>query len=327
MTMRAIVVSEPGGVDRLELRELPRPRPAARELLVRNFAAGLNRADILQRRGLYPPPAGASEVLGIEFAGEVAELGPGAESWSIGDPVFGIVPGGAYAEYLAIDERLVTRVPEDISFDAAAALPEAAITAWENLVVEGLLCAHEDVLIHAGSSGVGTMAIQIARALGARVFTTARGEAKARRCRELGADRAIDATSEDFEVVVRDETRGRGVDIILDLVGAVHAERNARVLAERGRWLIVGLVGGSKAMVDFGEVLRRRLRLSGNVLRTRSLEDRIAMAARFRDEVVPMVIDRRVVPVLDRVYPFEEVRLAHERMESSLHFGKIVLRF
>jgi tumor protein p53-inducible protein 3 len=324
--MRAVLVRNPGGVDALEIVDLPRPEPGPGQILVRNFATALNRADILQRRGLYPPPPGDSEVLGLEFAGEVALTGPDASLFRRGDRVYGLTGGGGYAEFLVVDERLAVPIPDNLSFDAAAALPEAFYTANESLFHLGRLEADEAVLVHAGSSGVGTAAVQLARARGALVIATVGTDEKASACRALGAARTVNYRNEDFEAVVHDATGGLGVHVILDLIGAKYWEKNLDCLRKGGRLLVIGLLGGSKVSLDLGVILRRRLQVIGTALRTRSLEDKVAITRRFVAGVHPLILSGVVKPVIDRVYPLDEVRSAHERMEANLNTGKIILR-
>jgi putative PIG3 family NAD(P)H quinone oxidoreductase len=324
--MRAVLVKQPGGVEALELCELPQPRPGPREVLVRNFATALNRADLLQRRGLYPPPPGDSEVLGLEFAGEVAECGSDAKLYRRGDRVFGLTGGGGYGEFLCADERLAVPIPDNLSYDAAAAVPEVFYTAHETLFTLGGLAAGQCLLVHAGASGVGTAAIQLARAAGARTFATAGSPEKLRLCVELGAERALNYREGDFAPAVLELTGNRGVDVVLDLVGAKYWEQNLRSLRDGGRLLVVGLLGGAKVTADLWLLLRRRLHVIGSALRGRSLEDKIALTRRFREQVLPLIERGEVRPVIDRVFPLDEVRQAHERMEANLNLGKIVLR-
>jgi putative PIG3 family NAD(P)H quinone oxidoreductase len=330
--MRAIKVRKPGGVEELEIVEVPDPEPGPGQLLVRVFATALNRADILQRRGLYPPPPGESHIPGLEFAGEVARAGPGTGSGAAGagyrrgDRVFGLCGSGGYAELIAIDERLALPIPDVLSYDAAAALPEAFFTAQEALFTLGELGRGQTLLVHAGASGVGTAAIQLGRLHGARVLATAGSREKTAKCRELGADMAIDYLESDFAAVIEGALGCEAVDVVLDLVGAKHWERNLRVLRSGGRLLVVGLLGGARVEVDLGVVLRRRLRIIGTAMRTRSLEDKVAITRRFRDQHLPRFAAGELVPVIDSVFPFEEVQAAHARMEANLNAGKIVLR-
>ena len=323
--MRAVVFDAPGGPEVLRIGELPDPAPGPQDLLVRNFAAGVNRADILQRRGRYPPPPGAPEVLGLEFAGEVVSAGAGVPGFERGDRVFGLVAGGGYAELVAVHHRLALPIPETLSFEGAAALPEAFMTAGENLFELGGLRPGDRVLVHAGASGVGSAAIQLARDAGIDPIATASTPEKRARCVALGASLALDYR-EDFAEAVLAATGGRGVDAVLDLVGGSHLERNLRCLAPGGRLLLVGLVGGARAEADLGAILRKGLRVIGSTLRGKSLEEKAAVAERFRARVLPRVEAGGVKPVLDRVYLIEDVRQAHERMERNESVGKIVLR-
>jgi len=305
--------------------EAPDPRPGPDVLIVRNFAAGLNRADILQRRGLYPPPPGESAILGLEFAGEVLEAGPGARGFARGDPVFGLIGGGGYADLVRVDRRMAVPIPETFSFEKAAAVPEAFIAAGENLFELGGLKAGERVLVQAGGSGVGSAAIQLARDAGAEVFATAGTPEKRAKCLELGASRAFDRRG-DFAGEVGEATAGRGVDLVFDLVGASCWDRNLACLAPGGRLVVVGLVGGSRVEADLSVLLRKRIRVVASTIRGRPPEEKFALTARFRERVLPRLTAGAVKPVLDRVFLFEEVRAAHERMERNENIGKIVLR-
>jgi putative PIG3 family NAD(P)H quinone oxidoreductase len=324
--MRAVIAATPGGPEVLEIVERPVPEARPDELLVRNFAAALNRADILQRRGLYPPPPGASDILGLEFAGEVAEAGATATGFRRGDRVFGIVPGGAYAEFLTIHHRLALPIPDTFSYEKAAATPEAFITAYEGLFTLGRLAAGEWVLVHAGASGVGSAAIQLAAARGIHVVATAGTAEKTAECRRLGAAEAVNHREGDFVAAVARATGGRGADAVFDLVGAKYWEQNLACLREGGRLAVIGLVGGARVTADLGIILRRRLTIAGTALRARSLDDKLEIAGRFAREVLPLLASGRLQPVLDRVFPFEEARAAHERMEANLNTGKIILR-
>lgn len=326
ITMRAVIARKPGGVEVLEIVELEAPRPGPGELLVRCYAAALNRADLLQRRGLYPPPPGDSEVLGLEYAGEVAEVGPGVVRFRRGDPVFGIVGGGAYAELLRVHESLAVPVPDTLSFEKAAALPEAFITAGESLHELAQLQPGENLLVPAAASGVGSAAIQLGCAHGARVVATAGSQEKLELALRLGASSAVSYRQSNLHSVVREGFGGRGADVILDLVGASQWDLHLSLLEEGGRLVVVGLVGGSRVALDLATVLHRRLRMVGTALRNRSLADKAALTARFRERVMPLLLQGAIRPVLDRIYPLEEVREAHARMEANLNLGKIVLR-
>lgn len=324
--MRAVRSIQSSEGERLEVVDAPVPTPGPTQLLVRNFATALNRADLLQRRGLYPPPPGVTDVLGLEFAGEVAERGGEASDYRVGDRVFGLVPGGAYADFLVVDHRVVLPVPDTFSFDAAAACPEAFTTASECLLELGGLAAGQWALIHAGASGVGSAAVQLVRAVGAMSLVTVGSAQKARAALQWGATRAVLYREEDFAQAAAEVTGGVGVDIVLDVIGASYWERNLASLRDGGRLLVVGLLGGPKVTCHLGVVLLRRLQIIGNALRARSLEDRIGITRRFRERVLPLLEGGTVRPIIDRVLPIEEVREAHALMEANANLGKIVLR-
>ena len=324
--MRAIVIAAPGGPEVLEERDIPSPELGRGEVLVRVRATALNRADLLQRRGRYPAPQGTpSDVPGLEYAGVVERVGEGARERRPGDRVMGLVPGGAYAEYVRVHARETVPVPNGLSLEEAAAVPEAFITAWDALFPRLHLAMGERLLIHAVGSGVGTAALQLARAAGATTFGTARSAWKLARAAELGLDVGIDSSREDFSEVVAGRTDGAGVDAILDLVGAEYLEANLRSLALGGRQVVVGTVSGTRAEVDLSTLLRRRLTLVGTVLRARPLEEKIEAARALERHVSPLLADGRVRPVVDRVMPIEEVQAAHRAMEENENFGKIVL--
>jgi NADPH2:quinone reductase len=324
--VKAVVIARPGGPEVLELRDTAMPEPAAGEILVRIRAAGINRADILQRMGQYPaPPGSPANIPGLEFAGEVAALGTGAEAWEVGDRVMGLVPGGGYAEFVAVHEALLMRVPASWSFEDAAAVPEAFMTAHDALISRMLLEPGERLLIHAVGSGVGTAAVQLARAIHARTFGTSRSAAKLERARTLGLEVAIDTSREDFVEVVRRETGGAGVDVILDLVGGPVLAGNVQALARGGRMIVVGLMGGRSAAIDLGAVLNKRLTIVGTVLRARSLEEKIAVTSAFVREVLPLLEGGMIHPLVERSYPLAEAAAAHRHLESNGVFGKLVL--
>ncbi len=323
--MRCVKVKEPGGPDVLEIVDLPEPGPGTGQLLVRNFAAGLNRADLLQRRGLYPPPAGESDILGLEFAGEVAAAGEGVEGFSRGDRVFGLCGGGAYTEFLVVDARLAVSIPSNMSYESAAAAPEAFYTAEDGLFSLGGLKEGQTVLVHAGASGVGTAAIQLAVAAGARVIATAGTAEKAAACEELGAD-GVNYREKDFAEAVAGLTAGEGVDLVLDLVGASYWDRNIASLRSGGRMVLLGLLGGASAEVNLGAVLSKRLSIIGSVMRSRSTEEKAEVTARFRERTLPLLESGELKTVVDSILPLEDVRQAHERMEENLNTGKIILR-
>ena len=328
--MRAVKIVAPGGVEALEVRDdAERPRAVADRVLVRVRAAALNRADLLQRRGLYPAPPGApADIPGLEFAGEVAEVGEEARAWKAGQCVFGITAGGAQAEYVAAPESALALIPEGLNFVEAAAVPEVFITAHDALFTQAGLRTGERVLVHAAGSGVGTAAVQLARAAGAgAVYGTARTPSKLERAREFGLDEDI-AVGDDprlFAEAVRSWSSGAGADVILDLVGASYLTANLDALAVRGRLMLVGTLGGARAEFDFRVAMRKRLRVTGTVLRARSVEEKARAVRRFAREVVPLFARGLLRPVVDSVYPLEEVRAAHARLESNETFGKVVL--
>lgn len=322
--MRAVVLEEYGGPEVLELREVPEPTPGPDELLVGVVATAVNRADLLQRLGLYAGPPMDHEIPGLEFAGRVVERGDRVRDWDIGDPVMGIVGGGAYAERLVVHERQALPVPGSVPLPDAAAIPEVWITAFDALVIQGGLTSGRVALVHAGGSGVGTAAIGIARALGVQVAVTA-STAKVDRCRELGADLVVDYTSEDFVGPVRELTGDHGVDVVLDVVGGDYVDRNLDALAVGGRIVQVGVMGGGSAQVSIGKLLPRRATIVGTVLRARPLEEKIAVSRRFGREVLPLFADGRLAPVIDSRFELARVAEAHQRMADNANVGKILL--
>lgn len=324
--MKAVVITKPGGPEVLQVQEVAAPEPAAGEMLVRVRAAGVNRADLLQRKGQYPAPFGAPATIpGLEYAGEVAALGTGARAWKAGDRVMGLVAGGAYAEFLTTHEAVALRVPAGWGFEQAAAVPEVFITAYDALMRQMLLRAGERLLIQAVGSGVGTAALQLATAIHARTFGTSRSAEKLERARALGLEVAIDTSREDFVEVVRRKTDGEGVDVVLDLVGGPALAGNVQVLARGGRMIVVGLTGGRSAPIDLGAVLSKRLTIIGTVLRARSLDEKIAVTAAFAQDILPLLEAGMVHPVVDRAYPLADAAEAHRRLESNATFGKLVL--
>lgn len=324
--MRAVIVRAPGGPDQLALAEVPPPslEPGCVEIEV--AACALNRADLLQRRGAYPPPPGASEILGLECAGVVRATRGDAGPFRAGDRVMALLAGGGYAERVVVPHGQVLPVPSGMPLERAAAIPEAFLTASEALFQCGELDAGQWVLVHAAAGGVGSAAVQLARAAGARVIACVGSPEKGAWVRGLGADVVVDRRSEDFAAACLEHTEGRGVDVALDFVGAPYAERHLRSLREAGRWVVLGLLGGADARIDLGRVLRRRLRLSGLVMRSRSAADKAAIVARFAARFAPLFEQGALAPQIDRVYPLAEVRDAHERMERNENLGKIVLR-
>ena len=324
-SMRAIVVRELGGPEVLELRSVPAPRPGLGEVRVRVAAAGINRADLLQRRGGYPaPPGWPSDIPGLEFAGVVDEVGPGVEA-APGDRVMGIVGGGGYAELVVVHGRAVVPVPAEMAWAEAGAVPEAFMTAFDALVLQMHVRMGETVLVHAVASGVGTAALQLARAAGARVIGTSRSPAKLVRAAELGLEHGVPSGGGDWPERVLELTGGRGVDVVLDLVGGPYLGGNQRVLASRGRMIVVGVTGGARGELDLRALMAGRGTLTGTVLRARPLEERIALARTFTDHVVPLLAAGRVRPVVDRVFQPEAVAEAHRRLEANETFGKLVI--
>lgn len=324
--MRALVITKPGGPEVLSLEERPVPLPGPGEIRVRVHASALNRADLLQRRGNYPAPPGApADIPGLEYAGEVDAVGEGAGLWAVGNRVMGIVGGGGHAEYVVVHEREAIRVPQNLSWEEAAAIPEVFLTAYDALFRQLDLTMGERLLILAVGSGVGTAALQLASAAGATVIGTSRTAAKLKQAAEMGLEVGVDTSKEDLAEAVNQATYGSGVHAVLDLVGGKLLEASLRVVALRGRVVVVGTTGGSKVEVDLGLLLRRRIHLFGTVLRSRPLEEKIALAREFSNAVLPLISSGRIRPVVDSVFPFDAIRAAHGRMEENASFGKIVL--
>ncbi|CAN5894451.1 NAD(P)H-quinone oxidoreductase [soil metagenome] len=325
--MRAVVITRPGGPEVLELREVARPEPGPHHLLVQVHATAVNRADLLQRAGLYPAPADSpQDIPGLEYAGVVAAVAAGVAHWRAGDRVMGLVGGGSYAEFVTTHEDEAVRIPASLSFEHAAAVPEAFITAHDALFSQMRLARGESVLIHAVGSGVGTAALQLARAAGARVLGTQRSRWKLDRATALGLDVAIDTSVEDFVAVVLRETAGRGVDGVLDLVGGDYVGDDLRALAVRGRILLVGLVAGARHNLDLRLMLRQRASLTGTVLRARSLEEKITATQAFARDVLPLLESGTVVPVVHDVLPLQDAARAHEIVAANTNYGKVVLQ-
>lgn len=328
--MRAVVIVSHGGVEGIEVREVERPTQASADrVLVRVRAAALNRADVLQRRGLYPAPPGAvQDIPGLEFAGEVEQTGSEVRSLSVGQRVFGITAGGAQAEYVLVPESTLVPVPPNLEWAEAAAVPEAFITAHDALFTQAGLEMGERVLVHAAGSGVGLAAIQLARAAGATVFGTSRTAEKLDRARGYGLDEAVAVGNEPtiFAEAVKEWTKGEGVEVVLDLVGGSYLAANLDALGMKGRLMLVGTTGGATATLNFGIVMGKRLRITGTVLRARSTQEKALATSRFAAHVVPLLSREIVRPVIDKVYSMDEVREAHQRMESNESFGKIVLK-
>jgi putative PIG3 family NAD(P)H quinone oxidoreductase len=324
--MRAVVVTEPGDVDVLTWGQVPEPSPGPGEVLLEVAASAVNRADLLQRQGFYPPPPGASDLLGLECSGRVIGLGTGVTTWSVGDEVCALLAGGGYAERVAVPAGQCMPVPAGIDLVTAAALPEVACTVWSNVVQVARLRAGEAFLVHGGASGIGTMAIQVAKALGATpVLCTVGTAAKAGACKELGADVVINYRDEQFPARARDATGGRGVDVILDIIGARYLATNLETLAPDGRLVVIGLQGGSSAELDLGLLLRSRASVSATTLRGRPLEQKAAICAAVTERLWPLVAGGQVRPVVDRVLAMTEVRDAHRLVAESGHVGKVLL--
>jgi putative PIG3 family NAD(P)H quinone oxidoreductase len=323
--VRAVTVDHPGGPEVLRLIEVPDPVARRGEVLIDIAAAAVNHADLVQRRGLYDPPEGAPPWPGLECSGTVAATGEGVSDWQIGDQVCALLAGGGYAERVAVLAGQVLPVPDGIPLVHAAALPEAACTIWSNLFMLAALRPGETILVHGGAGGMGSFAVQLAAHVGARVFTTAGSGEKLERCRALGAEITINYKNEDFVDVVREATGGRGVDVILDNMGAAYLSRNLEALAFNGRLVVIGLQGGRKAEIDLGKLSMKRAAILATTLRHRPAREKAAIVRSVRDHVWPLLIDGRIKPVVDRVLPLAAAAEAHRIMEAGQHIGKIVL--
>jgi putative PIG3 family NAD(P)H quinone oxidoreductase len=323
--MKAIVLNGSGGPEVLTLGEAPRPEPKPDDLLVRVRATALNRADTLQRRGLYPPPPGDSELLGLELAGEVAGWGSAVTGFREGQRVFGLVGGGGYAEYALLDQRMAMPVPDGWSWEQAAAVPEVYFTANETVFVLGGLQRGETLLVHAGGSGVGTAAIQMAHHIGATVYFTAGSPDKIERAMALGAAAGINYKTQDFVEEVQRLTGGKGVDVVEDFLGAAYLAKNMAALKTTGRLVIVATMGGTKCEIDLNLLMRKRLAIFGSVLRARPLEEKRLVTRRFLERWMEPLAQGKLKPIVDSTFPLAQARQAHERMESNLNFGKIIL--
>jgi NADPH2:quinone reductase len=324
-TMRAVRIREPGGPEVLEPCRIPTPIPAAEQVSIRVAAAGVNRPDVLQRRGLYPPPPGASALPGLEVAGTIEAVGEGVDPGLLGREVCALIAGGGYAEHAVAPLAQCLPIPRGLTAREAAGIPETFFTVWTNLFERGRLAANEAVLVHGGGSGIGTTAIQLARARGARVFVTASGPRKCAACVALGAERAIDREREDFRAAIAEATGGRGVDVVLDMVGGDWVGRNLQVLAPEGRHVSIAFVKGSAANIDLFTVMSKRLTLTGSTLRARSVAEKGRIAQALLAEVWPLLESGRVRPVIDRSFPLEEAAEAHRYLDSGQHFGKVLL--
>jgi putative PIG3 family NAD(P)H quinone oxidoreductase len=323
--MRAVVAQGTGGPEVLSVTEVPEPSPGPGEVLLQVVAAGLNRADLLQRRGFYPPPPGASDIIGMECSGRILQLGEGVSGLEVGQEVCALLAGGGYAEKVAVPAGQVMPVPAGIDLVTAAALPEVAATVWSNVFMVAGLRPDETLLVHGGAGGIGTFAIQLAHALGARVATTGGTAEKLDFCRSLGADITIDYHEQDFVQEVRAATGGHGADVVLDNMGAKYLARNVDVLALEGRLVVIGMQGGSKAELDLNALLRKRGAVIATSLRSRPVEGKSAICAGVVEHVWPLVAERAVRPVVHTTMPLAEAVAAHELMESGAHTGKILL--
>jgi len=324
--MIGVEISRPGGPEVLTAVERPDPAPGTGEVLIRVAAAGVNRPDVMQRRGSYPPPPGASDLPGLEVAGEITAVGDGVREWKVGDRVCALVAGGGYAALCVAPAPQCLPIPPGLDFVSAAAIPETFFTVWTNVFERGRLQSGEDALFHGGSSGIGTTAIQLARARGARVFVTAGSDEKCRACEAIGAAHAINYKTRDFVEAIRELTNSRGVDLILDIIAGSYVARNLSALAVDGRLVQIGLQSGEPTVsIDLWRVLSRRLTLTGSTLRSRSVEEKGHIAAALRREVWPLVESGAVKPIVYKTFPLPEAAAAHRLMESSDHIGKIVL--
>jgi putative PIG3 family NAD(P)H quinone oxidoreductase len=323
--MRAITIPEPGGPEALVWADVPDPQPAEGEVLIEVAASAVNRADLLQRQGFYDPPPGSSPYPGLECSGRIAALGPGVHGWAVGDEVCALLAGGGYAEKVAVPAGQVLPLPEGLDLVTAAALPEVACTVWSNVFMVAHLRPGETLLVHGGASGIGTMAIQLAKAVGARVAVTAGGPEKLARCAELGADILIDYREQDFVQEIRKATDGKGADVILDIIGAKYLQRNVKALAVSGRLAIIGMQGGVKAELNLAALLAKRAAITATGLRARPLAEKAAIVAAVREHVWPLIGNGQVRPIVDRALPMADAAEAHRVVDASSHVGKVVL--
>jgi NADPH2:quinone reductase len=323
--MTVVAISKPGGPEVLLPETRAVPTPGANEILIKVHAAGVNRPDVAQRSGAYPPPPGASDLPGLEVAGEVVAVGTGATKHKIGDKVMSLVAGGGYAQYCIAQDAQAMAVPQALSMTQAGAIPETLMTVWHNVFERGALQPGETLLVHGGSSGIGTMAIQLAKAFGSKVIVTVGSQEKADACLKLGADRAINYKTEDFVAETRKATNDIGANVILDMVGGDYIERNYDAACIDGRVVQIAFLGGPKAMVNFAKLMVKRLHHTGSTLRPRSNADKAAMVKAIEAKVMPLLREGRITPLMDSTFPLEKAADAHRRMETSEHIGKIVL--
>lgn len=324
--MTAIEITEPGGPEKLAPTRRPVPQPAPGEVLIQVATAGVNRPDCLQRQGGYPPPPGASDIPGLEVAGTIAALGEGVTDWRIGDEVCALLTGGGYAEYCTAPAPQCLPIPGGLNLQQAAALPETFFTVWSNVFDRARLQPGETLLIHGGTSGIGTTAIQLAKALGSRVFATVGGADKVRACLDLGAERVINYREEDFVQAIKEITRNRGVDVILDMVGGDYVQRNLSALAVEGRLVFIAFLRGAKVELNLAPVMMKRLTITGSTLRARPVEHKAPIAAALLQTVWPLLASGAIRPMIDRVFPLNEAAAAHVLMESNRHVGKLLLQ-
>lgn len=324
-TMRAIEIARAGGPEVLQPGVRPVPQPASGEVLIEVAAAGVNRPDVLQRKGVYPPPPGASDIPGLEVAGTVVALGSGVTRWKVGDRVCALVSGGGYAEYVCAPAPQCLPIPAGLPMLDAAGLPETFFTVWINVFERAKLAPEDTLLVQGGSSGIGVTAIQLAHVFGHKVYVTAGTDEKCRRCEELGADRAINYRSEDFSQVVNEMTGGRGVDVILDMVGGDYVPRELSCLADDGRLVLIAFLGGSRATLDMTDILRRRLTITGSTLRPRPVDVKAAVAKSLEERVWPLIEAGKIRPVIFQTFPLQDAAQAHALMETSTHVGKLLL--
>jgi putative PIG3 family NAD(P)H quinone oxidoreductase len=324
--VKAITLPQPGGPEALVLDDVPDPMPRPGEVVVEVVAAGVNRADVMQRQGHYDPPPGSSAYPGLEVSGRIAQLGDGVDGWSVGDEVCALLTGGGYAEKVTVPAGQLLPVPAGVSLEDAAALPEVACTVWSNIFMTANIQPGEVLLVHGGGSGIGTMAVQLGREVGARVAVTAGSPEKLEVCRELGASILVNYRTEDFEAVVREATDGHGADVILDTIGAKYLARNVGLLAVNGRLVVIGLQGGRTAEIDLGAMLAKRCALVATTLRARPAAEKAVIVAAVREHVWPLIESGRVRPIVHAAYPLGDAAGAHREMEASTHVGKLLLR-
>ncbi len=324
--MTAIEITAPGGPEKLVPTRRPVPQPTSGEVLIKVAAAGVNRPDCLQRQGSYPPPPGASDLPGLEVAGTIAALGAGVETWQPDDAVCALLTGGGYAEYCVAPAAQCLPVPAGLTVQQAAALPETFFTVWSNIFDRARLQPGESLLVHGGASGIGTTAIQLAKALGSRVFATVGSSEKIQPCLDLGAERVIHYREEDFVQVVKDATKGQGVDVILDIVGGDYVQRNLSALAVEGRLVFIAFLRGAKVELNLAPVMMKRLTITGSTLRARPVAHKAPIAKALYDRVWPLLASGAIRPTIDRIFPLTEAAAAHTLMESNLHVGKLILQ-